>query len=174
MFKAEINNKEIGKRSFEVGKFADELFPTIHGEIVKGAHRIRNNAIKSIARGTKSGRTYLWRGANPGEEPDSFIRSSLGHWFPVKFRAKPHKASAPGEAPATDEGELIASIMVDDRKRAIEVGSVAGAPYAEFLETGTRTMKARPFLEPATNKEADDIETNVMNAILRSASDIIK
>lgn len=174
MFKTEISSKEIGKRSFEVGKFADELFPVIHGEVVKGAMRIRNNVIQSIARGTKSGRTYLWRGANPGEDPDSFMRSSLGHWFPVKFRNAPHKASAPGEPPATDEGGLIGSIAVDDRKNQIEVGSEMGAPYAEFLESGTRTMKPRPFLEPAVNKEASDIESNVMNAILKSASDIMK
>jgi len=174
MLEAKIDTKSIGKRALELDIFADELSPVVHKAILKGAFRIRNTVIKSIARGSKTGRTYLWRGINPGEEPDSFIRSPLGHLFPVKKRNKPHKASASGEAPATDTGELVSSIIVDGRKKEIEVGAEAGAPYAEWLEGGTRAMKARPFLQPALKKEENEIQKDIINAMLSSARDIMR
>ena len=60
-----------------------------------------------------------------------------------------HKASAPGEAPATDTGRLVASIhhTVDERDLSSE--ALSDVEYAPFLELGTRHIAKRPFFMPA-------------------------
>ena len=78
-------------------------------------------------------------------------------WFTMKDKER-HYPSAPGNSPAIDEGELIRSIIVDVNTEGIEVGAEIMAPYAPLLEKGTKKMKARPFLQPAIDSEADDIE----------------
>jgi HK97 gp10 family phage protein len=66
-----------------------------------------------------------------------------------KRRNITHKASAPGEPPATDTGFLVSQIFakVDVNKLGAQVES--RAPYSKFLEFGTVNMEARPFLMPA-------------------------
>lgn len=61
-----------------------------------------------------------------------------------------HRASAPGEAPATDTGQLVQNITV--KKEDImhyTVGSRKDAPHGFWLEFGTSRMDARPWLTPA-------------------------
>jgi HK97 gp10 family phage protein len=63
---------------------------------------------------------------------------------------KTHTASAPGEAPARDIGELANSIKVD-----IEPDGLTGwigkgmKEYGLYLEMGTHKMEPRPFMTPA-------------------------
>ena len=66
-----------------------------------------------------------------------------------KRRTVTHKASAPGEPPATDTGFLVSQIFakVDVARLVADVES--RAPYSKFLEFGTVNMEARPFLMPA-------------------------
>jgi HK97 gp10 family phage protein len=66
-------------------------------------------------------------------------------------------ASAPGEPPANDTGNLARSISVvagDAFPTSTSVVRVK-ATYAEQLEYGTRHMEPRPFVNPslADNKE---------------------
>lgn len=66
---------------------------------------------------------------------------------------KIHRASAPGEAPATDGGALVGSIYntrINDFTAAI--GS--RLDYAFFLEFGTLRMEPRPSWVPAAEKNA--------------------
>lgn len=67
----------------------------------------------------------------------------------VRYQPKRiHRASAPGEAPATDLGFLVNSIssrMVTPLQGEISIS----ARYAEALELGTRRMAERPFVRPA-------------------------
>ena len=62
-----------------------------------------------------------------------------------------HRASAPGDPPATDLGRLAAAttweIGVDERGLHARIGS--NYPVQLFLELGTRRMAARPHLRPA-------------------------
>ena len=96
---------------------------------------VRAEAIDSIASGSKSGATY-------------------------KRGNVEHKASAAGEAPATDTGTLISGITTEvkviDKDLVGMVKAFAsdggGGNYATHLEFGTRKMGARPFMQPALQK----------------------
>lgn len=64
-----------------------------------------------------------------------------------------HHASAPGEAPADDTGDLYDSI---DSMQVGDVGYItASAPYADYLEHGTSRMAPRPFMGPAARKAVE-------------------
>lgn len=125
-------NAELAAMAKRLDGAAIEMPETIKRRLTVGANAIRNTIIKSMARGKKSGKFYLRGG-------------------------KTHRASAPGEAPAVDSGELLRAIVYDVRAMEIEVGAEAGAPYAELLEEGTSRMEARPFLEPAVEEHRDAI-----------------
>jgi len=86
---------------------------------------IRGDIVKRIQRGPKTGRTY--KKSNP---------------------TRTHKASAPGQAPATDTGRLVNSITFkQEGPLTVTVGSQLA--YAHFLEFGTRKMAKRPAWAPA-------------------------
>lgn len=127
-------NKKLSKIGEELIKSAIEIPDEITRELALGANDIRNTIIESMARGKKTGRVY-------------------------KRGAKEHRASAPGEAPAVDSGELISRIIFDIKDMTVEVGIEAGAPYAVFLEGGAPkgNLEARPFLTPAVLKHRQDI-----------------
>lgn len=66
-----------------------------------------------------------------------------------------HQASAPGEMPAIDTGNL-AAIKVEhegDEKWVV----YTEAEYAAHLEFGTAVMSQRPFFVPATEAEGDEL-----------------
>ena len=67
---------------------------------------------------------------------------------------KAHQASAPGEPPAIDTGNLVNSVF-SEKSGPGQALVGASAEYAEYLEFGTRKMAARPFLRPALEKARD-------------------
>lgn len=79
----------------------------------------------------------------------SFNEPKTGREYKVtKNKKRPHRASAPGEAPAVDTGHLQNSLQVDFPTPVKGVLSI-GAEYAVFLETGTDRIAPRPFVVPA-------------------------
>jgi hypothetical protein len=64
---------------------------------------------------------------------------------------KVHQASAPGEAPATDTGNLV-NTGYSERKGAAEWEVGFSAEYAAPLEYGTPTILPRPYLRPSVAK----------------------
>jgi len=132
--------KELNKKLDKIGKklmgVVKEIPDPVTRELVIGANDIRNTIIDSMQRGKKTGKKYR-RGK------------------------KEHQASAPGEAPAVDYGELLRSIMFDVREMEVEVGNEAGAPYGKFLETGTEDIEPRPWLEPSVAKYKEEIIKSV-------------
>ena len=109
-------------------------------QIVKGGGQlIRTEAIKSIQTGAKSG--VIYQMYNPRRE---------------------HRASAPGQSPASDTGNLVNKIIVKQKNRnTVQVQS--NANYSAYLEYGTSKMEARPFMLPAFEKSKKPI----MNAVFR-------
>ena len=85
------------------------------------------------------------------------------------YRSVEHQASAPGEAPAVDTGNLKSSL------RVLEVTDDyasfgTSADYAAHLEFGTRNMAARPYLRPAAENSVQDVE-HAMGAVADEALD---
>jgi hypothetical protein len=98
---------------------------------------------KRIQRGPKTGRTYL--------------RGTVSH-----------RASAPGEAPATDTGALVSSVAyskVNELTAQIE----SRLPYATFLEFGTVNMDPRPSWQPSVDAAAPKLQQRVTAALGRLA-----
>lgn len=91
------------------------------------AEKVRSDAIKSIQRGPATGRVYERSGGQ-------------------NLSAR-HQASAPGEAPMTDTGNLAGSGKASHEGLFSDV--IFTAPYAIDLEYGTFNMEPRPFLIPA-------------------------
>jgi hypothetical protein len=65
-----------------------------------------------------------------------------------------HRASAPGQAPATDTGDLSKSVDYEARADQLEVGDRES--YGRWLEDGTKRMKPRPHVGVAANNIAGD------------------
>ena len=113
-----------------------------HG-IRQGFYRLGNDLVKearrSIIRGPKSGRLYR-----------------------VPGRSRRHRASAPGQPPATLSGALQRTIDFQiTGSDSMEFGSrpqpgnafqKRTKDYAKHLELGTNKMQARPYLKPAVRK----------------------
>ena len=120
-------------------------------EIVKGgAQLIRGEAIKSIQSGAKSGIVY--EKYNP---------------------RRTHRASAPGEAPASDTGNLVSKIIVrQDGKDKTNVES--NAHYSAYLEYGTSKMEPRPFMFPAFEKSRQPIEQAVFKRVVKKIEEMTK
>lgn len=79
-------------------------------------------------------------------------------------KAGTHTASAPGEAPAIDYGELVNSIG-HKMTGAMEGEVTVGAEYAEALEFGTSKMAPRPFALPAVEKARRPFAARVRRAV---------
>jgi HK97 gp10 family phage protein len=79
-----------------------------------------------------------------------------------------HRASAAGEAPATDTGTLASSISYRQID-AITAEVESRLPYATFLEFGTVNMDARPSWTPAVEAAAPNLQRRVTEALGRLA-----
>ena len=74
---------------------------------------------------------------------------------------KTHRASAPGEAPAIDSGELINSIQAakQDELTALAFSNMEYSPHLEF---GTVHMAKRPFFTPAAEKAFPEFKKQML------------
>ena len=124
-------------------KVKEDLEKDMKEVLLGSGQLIRGEAVRSIQQGSKSGKTY--KRYNP---------------------TRTHKASAPGEAPASDTGFLVSNIRVKEQKDVVQVRSEAS--YSKFLEYGTSKMLARPFLFPAFEKSKPKIAEVIFRKIKQS------
>ncbi len=111
--------------------------------LTESAVVVQSEARQSILKGPKTGRIYLRR------------------------RRIKHRASAPGEPPASDTGTLVRSIVIDVDKSKFTASVGSNVKYAPFLEQGTSRMAARPFLVRALERKRSQI-VKIIQARLRS------
>ncbi len=80
-------------------------------------------------------------------------------------RTVTHQASAPGEFPKSDTGQLVSSLFF--RIAANKLGAFFGTKlaYGRYLEFGTSRMRARPWLRPTLKANADRITVRVRAAV---------
>ena len=144
-----INVKNLKKVLSQLNRLDKDL-ETPFQEIVKGGGQlIRAEAIKSIQTGAKTGIVY--QKYNPRRQ---------------------HRASAPGEAPASDTGNLVNKIIVKNSKDQVQVQS--NAHYSKFLEYGTSKMQPRPFLFPASVKSTPKIIQATFNKVVQVIKGLAK
>ena len=125
------------------------------------AFDVTRDVKRAIQRPPKTGHTYF---RIPGEKYMTVRRGSKKGPIVAVFKMEGkanlslrHKASAPGEAPATDTGELVNSIayVMDDKFSARVYSPLK---YAEYLELGTRKIAPRPSWVPAILKNMPKLE----------------
>ena len=102
--------------------------------------KIRNHAVKSILQGSPTGRVY-------------------GR----------HRASAPGQPPASDTGDLAGHIFAETgskgRQRFVDVGTTKA--HGLYLELGTDRIEPRPWLQPAYDKQSRHTEKELLSRMRR-------
>ena len=75
-----------------------------------------------------------------------------------------HKASAPGEPPATDEGTLVRSIEVTQRGNDVYV--FTDVDHGRYLELGTLDIRPRPWLKPALKEHEEELPKGIKKAVM--------
>ena len=114
--------------------------------LLASAQAVEKEAKQSILSGGKTGRTYR--------------RGNVTH-----------RASAPGEAPASDTGRLVNSINSSLTGSSLTAVTVAGrgtVKYAAVLEFGTSRIAPRPFLFPALERTKPFIRRRFDKALDRA------
>lgn len=77
-----------------------------------------------------------------------------------------HQASAPGEAPAVDTGNLVNSIVTEAKPGSLTATVSTAVEYAPHLEFGTVNMQPRPAWVPAAERARPRFRDR-MNRMLR-------
>ena len=109
----------------------------LYNIILMAAIETAGEAKESILTGTRTGRIYRRKGG------------------------KIHQASAPGEHPMSDSGDLQGSIFYDGSRNKLRatVGSII--KHGLFTEEGTKNMKRRPWLEPSVAASRPMLEKRI-------------
>jgi hypothetical protein len=92
--------------------------------------------------------------------------SKTGRIYKKSKTGKSHQASAPGEAPASDTGNLVNSIEARIENKTTGVVDI-GAEYAAPLEFGTedKRIARRPFVTPSVEEHRESFEKDLKAAI---------
>jgi len=116
----------------------------LNAGVYSAAQRVVTEAKRSILSGQKTGRLY-------------------------KRRSVAHRASAPGEAPASDTGRLVNSTHAEAAApgEALAISGSSNVKYAALLEFGTSKIAPRPFMFPALEKSKAWIAKRLQDALRR-------
>ena len=145
-----INVKNLDKVLSQLSRLNKELEKPFQEVVKGGGQLIRAEAVKSIQSGGKSGIVY--EKYNP---------------------RRSHRSSAPGQAPASDTGNLVSKIRVKQKNPNTTIVE-SGADYSAFLEYGTSKMQPRPFLFPAFVKSKKKITQAVFKRVVTAIERLVK
>ncbi|WP_020469724.1 HK97-gp10 family putative phage morphogenesis protein [Zavarzinella formosa] len=163
-----------------IDRKSKELVLALSLELAKGmyasAKKVEAEAKQSIAQGSKTGRIYNRRSS--GKMIGSAVDFKDGGAVRQGgFRSGYHRASAPGESPASDTGRLINSIngtVVDRGLTAVIRAGGGMVNYARSLEFGTRKMAARPFMFPAFERSKQFIADRLKQAVQAAINSVAR
>lgn len=141
--------------------------------VTRGAMLIQGRARTRILKGPKTGRIY---GTVANVTKHAEAQKSGNAAQKRKAGGKVHIASAKGQAPANETGNLARSIKVVkavQRGNKWEAKVIADAPYAAALEFGTRgagrsrrvVIEERPFLRPSVAESMEEIDQDIKRAV---------
>ena len=123
-----MNNKYWNKR--KITKISFENIVDAPGILFRTASEIRTQIINTVENGARTGKVY-------------------------KRGNKTHTASAPGEPPVTDSGQLVKSIGEPKKISDKEYQVIIRAQHAMYLENGTKDMRPRPFVKQSYEKAGE-------------------
>lgn len=102
--------------------------------VFRAVNMVRNTAVDNI---TSGGNGRVYEKYNP---------------------RRTHTASAVGDYPASDTGYLVNHIYSNIVGDGLTGEIVSSAEYSSFLEFGTSTMQARPFMQPSLEENRQKIK----------------
>lgn len=111
--------------------------------LVRGTEAIREEAVSLINTGAKTGRVYRRNGVS-------------------------HRASAPGESPAADTGDLASKIGTKVDATALTGTIEFYSAHAKPLEYGTRNMAPRPYARVAVSHKSAEITKDIGEEIAKA------
>jgi len=141
-------------------KYPGIVMQELQQGIAGSALLVQNDMRRSIQKGPSTGRTYK--------------RTKDG-----KF----HRASAPGEAPATDSGRLVSHVnfilAAEGLLASIGIHDVSNIVYAARLEFGGRDKRGiyiapRPYIRPALDRNVKAIILRLKKAYLAGSRRIAR
>lgn len=116
----------------------------VRAATVQGLHRgvedVANEAVSLILNTPKTGRVYRRGGVA-------------------------HQASAPGEAPASDTGQLVNSVSTSVDESRLSGNVNFGSDHAAAMEYGTSRVAPRPYARPAVINKRDAIRQDIADEI---------
>ncbi len=134
-----VGHRILGRRLRAIGRLAEV---TVRRAIVESAMRIEREAKASIRRNPRRGAAYV------RHDPE-----------------RRRRASAPGDAPATDTGALARKLTHVIDADGLGASVESRAAYSRFLEFGTARMAARPFLRPAFERQIGPSMKRIADAL---------
>lgn len=150
MSTVQITFKPMSNRAALLGGkgFAEKIAKMARAATFTAATKAQGHMV-GLIRSPKSGKVY---GNGKGTPEQSSYLNGRKIMIQRAKKASPlHQASAPGESPANDTGNLLGSISVvqnEDQGGVLSSAVVVRATYANALEYGTRKMAERPFVQP--------------------------
>lgn len=126
---------------FDISSISSAVERAVAVGLKISAEKVKSDAVKSILNGPKTGRIY-------------------------KRNTITHQASAPGEPPANDTGNLarnITATVVSPNEAIVN----SGAAYARHLEYGTTNIAQRPYMRPALMNNEKFINDTIREQVMR-------
>lgn len=169
-FRVEVEVRDDERAMVRIRDWSPKALDNVLKALQESAVRLRNKTILQMQR-------------TPRKTGTEYARQFRKNKRTGKRKAfKWHMPSQDGAYPAIDRGGLVRSLIFDTRKEKLEVefgssiakvrgvlsriGKKKGDPqYPKFLETGTRKMRERPWLEPTLTRESGWIKRRVEQAI---------
>ena len=119
----------------------ERLSRAVFRGVIKGTEALKTRMVERIMQPPKTGKFYK------------------------RGKDRLHQASAPGQSPANDYGNLVKSITTKYDEPKLEGTVNVGAKYAEALEYGTQKMEARPFARPALQETTPAIRQFITDEV---------
>lgn len=140
--------KNLDRAKRKLVKLSKEMEKELSKQLLIGANQIRSEAIKSMK-------------SSPADASRTYTR-----------RTVTHSASFPANPPRVDTGNLVNSITVEGGGLKYSVGSRSQAPYGKWLEFGTSTILARPWLFPAFMKVQKSLQERIKKVLNKELNSV--
>jgi HK97 gp10 family phage protein len=134
----------------QVSKFKQQAEGEFKTAVNLTAIGVLGDAVKSIQRGSKTGRTYTYDSTSSDKYTTIKDGDNIVKVIKNNGRNGTHQASAPGEAPASDTGRLAGDLAIVVTGLTATVGTAL--EYGKYLEYGTMKIEERPWLRPALDR----------------------